>query len=160
MIKTIDNPTKTQISEIEHWLNEEWKSHREGFITDWEMIPEAYEENRLLVFLKNELPVGFLVFRKYGRLGHFDIAEIKPSERKNGFGLTFIQSCIEYLKRKDVWIVQLFCSPKNSKGFWGKCGFTKYELPADSKINMFMPLFDVLRPNDSQINDNYIKLWS
>jgi len=161
-MRTLLNPTEKHIIEIEKWLLQEWNDKSEGFITDWEMIPEAFEENRVSILTNNDKAIAFAVFRVYDEMAVIDIAEIKPTERGKGMAKKFISDTLDYLKSKGVVVVKLFCSPEKSEGFWNKCGFLKYEFPHNSQINMYKTLVDNLKPsktcNESKLDK--LKLWN
>ena len=161
-MRTLFNPSANHIAEIEKWLLEEWNDRKEGFITDWEMIPEAFEENRLSILTNNEMAIAFAIFRVYDEMAVIDIAEIKPAERGKGIAKKFISDTLDYLKSKGVVVVKLFCSPEKSEGFWKKCGFLNYEVPHNSQINMYKTLVDDLKTSKTSIHSksDKLKLWN
>ncbi|WP_298248357.1 GNAT family N-acetyltransferase [uncultured Christiangramia sp.] len=160
-MRTSFRPSKKHISDIEKWLSEEWNSKKEGFITDWEMIPEAFEEDRLSVLTKDEKAIAFIVYRVYDEMAVFDIAEMKPSERGKRQAKKFVSDTLDYLRSQDVLVVKLYCSPQNSEGFWSKCGFQKFDIPHNDQINMYKTLVDELKPSKTKqkTQSDKIKLW-
>ncbi|WP_034924806.1 GNAT family N-acetyltransferase [Gillisia sp. CAL575] len=160
-MRTSINPTEQNISEIENWLLEEYNNQKEGFITNWEMIPEAFKENRISIITENDKAIAFAVFRIYDEMAVIDIAEIEPIERGKGIARKFINETLDILKSKGVIVVKLFCSPEKSEGFWKKCGFQRFEFPNNSQINMYKTLVEVLNPSKNSIKPNHdkLKLW-
>jgi GNAT superfamily N-acetyltransferase len=154
-------PTENHITQIEKWLLKEWNEKKEGFITDWEMIPEAFSENRLSIFQKDDKAIAFAVFRIYDEMAVIDIAEMKPDERGKGIAKKFIIDTLDYLKSKGVIVIKLYCSPRKSEGFWKKCGFERFKFPYSNQIDMYKVLIDELKPSKAVRNDNKdkLKLW-
>jgi GNAT superfamily N-acetyltransferase len=152
-------PIDQHIDQIEKWLSQEWIDSEEGFLADWDMIPEAYEEKRLCVLTDNELAIGFVVYRIYDELGVIDIAEIKPSNRKKGIGQKFMLDILEFFKEQGVLVVKLFCAPKVSEGFWGKCGFRRFIIPNSNRINMYKILVPAIEPSTDNQSNEILELW-
>ena len=159
MLKLELNPKNEHISQIENWLKEEWNESKSGFLTDWDMIPESFAENRLSLLTENDKAIGFAVYRICDDLAVIDIAELKPALRKKGFAKKFILETLEFLKSKNVLVVKLFCSPEISEGFWNKCGFKKFDIPNDNKINMYKVLLSELKPCERIQSNDVLKLW-
>lgn len=159
MLKLELNPIDEHIDQIEKWLIEDWNKNKEGFLKHWDMIQEAYAENRLSVLLDNGIAIGFVVYRIFNELGLIDIAEIKPSNRKKGIARKFILNNLKFFKSKGVLVVKLFCAPEISEGFWKKCGFNKFKIPNSSRINMYKTLIPILEPSGKMQNNDILKLW-
>lgn len=72
-----------------------------------------------------------------------------------------INETLEYFKYKGVLVCELFCSPENSEPFWQKIGFEKFQFfPYDSKIKMFKPLIETLKPTENPKTEKVIALWN
>ena len=160
-MRTSINPTKQNISEIENWLTQERNDKNEGFFTNWEMIPKAFEENRISILKEDDKAIAFALFRIYDEMSVIDIAEIEPIHRGRGIARKFILDTLDILKSRGVIVVKLFCSPEKSEGFWMKCGFNRFEVPNNSQINMYKTLIDVLNPTNDFLDSKLdkLKLW-
>jgi predicted GNAT family acetyltransferase len=159
MIKLEINPKNEHIDQIKKWLTEEWNENKNGFLTNWDIILEAYTEKRLSLLTDNGIAIGFAVYRIYNELAIIDIVEIKPIKRKKGIARKFILDTFESFKSNSVLVVKLFCAPEISEGFWSKCGFQKFDIPKNNKINMYKVLVSDLKPSEKTQANDTLKLW-
>ena len=161
MLKTNFHPSKEHLADIQNWLIEEWNKTNSGFYCNWNIIEDEYEKNNVAVIIENDLVIGFVVYGIYELRAVIDIAEIKPTERKKGIAKKLINDALDYFEQKGILVCELFCSPENSEPFWRKIGFENFpDLPHISRINMFKPLVETLKPCDNAKSDTKISLWN
>jgi len=54
-------------------LTEKWNENRNGFLTNWDMIPVAYAEKRLSLLTDNGIAIGFAVYHIFNELANIYI---------------------------------------------------------------------------------------
>ncbi|WP_417786555.1 GNAT family N-acetyltransferase [Tenacibaculum sp.] len=161
MLKLNFTPTKKHLADIKNWLIEEWNRTNSGFYCNWNVIADEFSKNNLSIITDNDYAIGFAVYRIYEFQAIIDITEVKPTERKKGIAKKLINETLEYFKQKGVLVCELFCSPENSEPFWKRIGFENFPtIPHNSKINMFKPLVETLKPMDKAQSDTNISLWN
>ncbi|WP_338731433.1 GNAT family N-acetyltransferase [Mangrovimonas cancribranchiae] len=161
MLKTNFHPSEKHLADIKNWLIKEWNETKSGFYCNWNIIEEEFAKNNVAVITENDFVIGFLVYRIYEFQAIIDIAETKPTERKKGIARKLINDTLDYFGQKGVLVCELFCSPENSEPFWKRIGFENFpDLPHNSRINMFKPLVETLKPTEKAKSDTKISLWN
>lgn len=159
------NPTKDQLNEIKKWLIEEKKSTGESFYNNWNIIKSSFNENELITISVDKQTIGFVVwslccFDKYS--AKIDITAIKPSHRNKGFGRKIVSELILELINKNVYTVELECSPRSSEQFWRHLGFIDF--PAHNyRFGIYKQLYKIIVPHlviqETNTVDECIELW-
>ena len=161
MLKLEFYPTEKHIVDIKNWLIEEWNKTHNGFYCNWNIISKRFDKKNVILITDNNFPVGFLVYSISDFLSVIDIVEVKPSERNRGIAKKLINETLEYFKLKGVLVCELFCSPENSEPFWKRIGFKNFpDFPYDSKLSMFKPLVESLKPTENGASKKTISLWN
>jgi len=161
VLKVNLNPTKKHFSDIEKWLIKEFNETNQGFYCSFDSIISAFSENRLSVITENDYAIGFVVYTITNLSSKIELAEIKPSQRRNGIAKKLVNGTLGFIKSKGVLITHLYCSPENSEQFWKKMGF--YNFPKSinyGQIKMYRPILDSLKSiNPSSECCDKIQLW-
>lgn len=160
-IKINLTPNRLDLERIEEWLIEEERESNEGFYCNWKIIEKAFKNKQLITLNFKEKPIGFLVWSKGEIYVEIDIIEIKPEYRKRGLGRAFFEQISDYLKKKGVLVIMLFCSPSESEFFWKKMGFIKFPDRgySESDLIYFKPLIKTLATSKINKSGNVIELW-
>jgi len=154
------NPTESHFLEIESWLKEENKNGCFGFLCNLDTIERAFREGKLIVFLVNKRVVGFIVYTLDGFVVDIDIAEIKYSERKKGYGKQMVENFIESFKSSGVLAVKLFCE-SDIKAAWESMGFIESpKFPHDNRIWMHRIVGDSAPLLTEEDLGEVIQLWN
>jgi N-acetylglutamate synthase-like GNAT family acetyltransferase len=156
-----NTPTITDLKYIKKWLIEEEQSVNEGFDSNWHMIESAFHDDELTILNLNDFAVGFIVSTKQKIHIEIDIMEIKPECRKNGIGKLFFNLFLEAVKNKEFVSIKLFCSPRESEGFWKKMGFIKFpeEMKYEPDLTYYKPLVEIQEISKNENTENKIELW-
>ena len=159
------NPTKDQLNEIKNWLIEEKKSTGESFYSNWNIIESSFDENELITITEAKQTIGFIVwslccFDKYS--AKIDIAAIKPSHRNKGFGRKIISELTLGLINKNIYTIELDCSPRSSEQIWRHLGFIDF--PVTNYYNgIYKKLYKIIVPHlevqEIITVDECIELW-
>lgn len=160
-------PSSKQLDEIEKWLKDENKKTNEGFYCNWEIIKSSFCDKNIVTISNNKKTIGFAIWRiTTDKTARIEIAEIKPSHRKKGFGRKLINHLIDFLKNKNIYVIGLHCAPTSSKPIWEKLGFIEFpDSQKDNKFNsncknkLYKILVDNLNQSFVQDNDETIELW-
>lgn len=161
VLKTNFNPTEKHLADIKNWLIEEWNKTNSGFYFNWNIIENEFAKNNVSVITENDFAIGFVVFRIYELHAVIDIVEIEPTKRKKGVAKKLVNKTLENFKRKGILVCELFCSPESSEPFWRRIGFENFPaLPYNSRINMFKPLVETLKPTEKTKSNTNISLWN
>lgn len=155
------DPSKEQLKIIKEWLIQEEKESGEGFLCNWNIIEKYFNNNQLVIVLKDQQPIGFSTWRTTDDfLLTIDIVEIHPQYRFNGAGKFLFDEIITFQLKRGVKVVELICAPSSSERFWKKLGFIDLESDYDKyDLTLFKPLIETL---DTKIESNathLIELW-
>lgn len=161
-------PSESHLRDIEHWLQlEDNEDAGDGFFCNWSVIVSAYKRKQLIILLKKESPIGFVVWEPFlNKVVKLDIVEIHPLYRNKGHGKRMIFNSLDYFKQKDFLVVHLECMPEKSEPIWKALGFIEFPplqghpllTQTDGK-----PLFKILGENSTYVNEQTserIELWA
>ena len=156
--------SKTELSEIKNWLHIELKEspNDKGFYHNWNIIEQAYLDNKMFI-IKNETSViGFLVWTKKEICAEIDIFEIIPSYRKQGIGEYFFNEVCKYWLENNLKVLKLFCEPKESEKFWKKMNFIKFPdiKYSISELTYYKPLILTNKSGTEIDEKNKLELWN
>lgn len=161
------NPTHRHLNEIGLWLKEEELSLGEGFFCNWNAIQSSFENNRMLVLMIRDIPLGFVTWYEYDHTAEIQITEINPSLRGQGYGKIMLNVLSEYFLESDILVIKLSCQPPSSEGIWKKMGFVEFPQAETFKrynIENDKHLYKILVktisiPSTDQRGDETIELW-
>jgi ribosomal protein S18 acetylase RimI-like enzyme len=126
MLELITNPSEKHLSEIKEWMEEEFKSPiNEGLYVNWPIIEKAFNNNEMIISIFEEKIVGFIVFHLNSPKLSIHFLEIKPNQRRKGFGKKIVFKVIDSFRMEDVTIVEVECINENSRKFCRKTGFVE-----------------------------------
>ncbi len=162
------SPTINQIDEIEKWLIAERKKTGEGFYCNWNIIKASFQNNQLGIITYNKKTIGFATWMLTSDLtARIDIAEIKPTYRNKGIGRVLIMQLLSFLKKRNICVIDLQCSPSNSEDVWKRLGFIdfpdnpeKYGFYFDEDKRLYITLIPTLQPSQNHESDETIELWN
>ncbi len=160
--KFIISPTETDLQEIRNWLINEEQEFSAGFYCNWNIIEKAFFNKELVCFNYYDNPIGFVVWSKGEIYAEIDIFEIKPDFRCKEIGRILFNHTSDYFKRMGFLAIKLFCSPRESEGFWKKMNFTKFPDRgySESDLIYFKPLVNTGKSSNSASIKNKIELWN
>lgn len=158
------DPTIKQFNEIEKWLRDEDKKSDEGFYCNLHFIQKSFNQNEMAVISLDKKVIGFVTwYYPSEHSARIYFAEIKPSNRKQGYGKILIEQLFNKFVEKHIFVVDLECSPDTSEKYWRKLKFIDFpkNVINDSENKQ---LFRILIPNlkQSKINKkgDEIQLWN
>ncbi len=159
------NPTKDQLNEIKKWLIDEKKSTGESFYNNWNIIESSFDENKLITISEDKQTIGFVVWslcylEKYS--AKIDIAAIKPSHRNKGFGRKIVSELTLVLIDKNIYTIELDCSPRSSEKIWRHLGFIDFPVN-NYHDKTYKKLYKIIVPHlevqEIITVDECIELW-
>ena len=141
---TIQNPDKNHLSRIKTWLKAEDEKTGQGFYGNWDVIEKAYQNDKMLVLVRDSKPLAFLIYRIEELTASIDIMEVQPKYREHGFGRLIVDDFIKIATESGALAIDLYCSPEDSMRFWKSVGFEKFpKMPRKkSKIWMYKPIVE------------------
>ncbi|WP_339812235.1 GNAT family N-acetyltransferase [uncultured Imperialibacter sp.] len=156
------NPKALELELVRSWLIEERNHFNEGFYCNWGIIEKAFNNKEFITLNHANYPIGFAVYSKSELYVEIEILEVKRNFRRKGIGQQFILKLESYFKSKGHVAFKLFCSPKESQGFWEKNGFVKFPRRGytESDLTYFKPLVEIEKPTDSTNLTNKLELWN
>lgn len=159
--KLIISPTELDLGFIKQWLTEEREETGGGFYCNWGNIKKGVKSKELICINYNNIPIGFLVWRRREIYAEIDLFEIKPNFRKKGIGEIFFNQIAEYFKQSEILVLKLFCKPRNSEGFWEKMGFIQFPNSVYPKIQLVYYKCLVESSNSLELTEsnNKLELW-
>lgn len=154
-------PSKTDLSVIEKWLQEELEETGEGFHVNWNVIEKAFYDNNLITFSYQNSSIGFVTFYESDIHVEVEIFVIEPKHREKGMGKFFYEKVAEHFKLKSYLALKLFCSPPDSEAFWEKMGFIEYPDIGFGKhrLTYYKPLIGTLKTSTNEKHKNKLELW-
>jgi predicted GNAT family acetyltransferase len=166
--QVIFSPTNKQVDEIEKWLIAEKKETGNGFYCNWNIIESSFYKNELVTISYNNKTIGFATWRlTTDKTARIEIAEVKPTHRKKGFGKKLTNQLLNFLKDKGACVVDLQCAPETSEPIWKRLGFVEFPDPSknynfnyDGDKKLYMILSEHLPTSSVQRADETIELWN
>jgi predicted GNAT family acetyltransferase len=160
-LKVLPNPTLQHLEEIKKWLQKEDNLSNEGFFCQMNTIENSFRKNRLIVITKDDVAIGFLTYYYSDHIVNIEIAEVKPSERKNGIGKLLLQGSFDRFIKDEVLAAQLFCAPASSEKIWKRMGFNNfpYEIIKESRIYLYQILVKTAEFCTHDNETELIELW-
>ena len=164
------SPNASQLTIIEKWLEEEYRTKKKGFYVNWynSALP-SHTAGRLGILLKGEEPIGFMTwFLENEKVAEIQLAEIEPRQRKKGYGKYLLNAILEKLTLSGIRIVRLHCQPAASENVWKKLGFNKFpnfkvfaEANSPEGKHLFKILNDVPEATEKiNAESDLIELWA
>ena len=163
-----NSPTIKQVDEIEKWLIVERKKSGDGFYCNWETIKFSYVKNELVTISKNNKAIGFATWRLTSeKTARIEIVEVKPTYRKKGIGKKITTELFNFLKLKNIFVIDLQCSPVTSEPIWKRLGFLEFPDPPENynfslsaNKTLYTILTNHLHTNSTQVTNETIELWN
>ena len=124
-------PIQQHIDEIKDWLMEEDKVSGTGFFCNWSSITESFSAGKLAVLVYKQKAIGFMSWFEWEKVARLQLAEIKPANRKQGFGRYLAEALFAKLLRKGFAVLDLHCQPAASEKVWKRLGFMRFPEAAD-----------------------------
>lgn len=167
-LKSSINPTQEQVKEIEKWLTREWNLKGEGFYCKWNNILSSFEENQLAIVSYKNKTVGFA---SWYDTSNFTVTilmvEIKPDYRNKGFGRELINQLFDFFMDKDIYAVDLQCSPATSEPLWRRFGFIDFPEKEEQGISsgksnkrLYQTLVPQLNTTTEIGKNEVLELWN
>ncbi len=157
-------PSHNQLLEIKQWLLEEENETGNGFHCNWGIIEKAYASKELLTFSLDNKEIAFLVFSDKGLSLSIDIFEVKPQQRSQNLGLQVINQSLDYFRQRNFLVVELFCQPVESEGFWRECSFIDFPESVtfnNERTHLYRILVESQMPNSSiHSTKEKLRLWT
>lgn len=162
------SPTDKRVDEIEKWLIAEEKKNGGGFYYNWNNIKSSFDKKELVTISLNNKTIGFVTWRiSEENIAGIEIIEVKPTHRKKGVGKKLINELLNFLKTKNIYVVDLQCSPATSELFWKSLGFVEYPEALKDYLfsqgknkKLFMILIEHLQTSHVEVYDETIELWN
>lgn len=159
-VRQVQRPME-EFKEVKDWLKEEYRLTGKGFYTNIEQIRTSFlREKAYLAYWESEI-IGFATISIFDEVATIVFMEMKPDNRKNGFGKAFIQRLINIFKKAGCHAIVLKSIDEESTAFWEKLdfiditklpirisGFTHYLPISCAKINAL--------PNKQKVS---IEIW-
>lgn len=157
-----NKPSKTDLSAIKNWLEEEMEVYGEGFYGNWAGIEKNFYNEKLITLSYLNYPIGFVTFYQFKVHVDIGIFAIEPKHRGKGIGKIFYQKVAEHFKRNNYLALKLFCSPSSSETFWKQMGFIKYPniIYREQDLTYYKPLIEVQKLSTNKKHDNKLELWN
>lgn len=159
-------PTIKEFNEIEKWLITENEETGKGFYsTDWDDIKSLFEQNQMAIILFNKQSIGFVAWRSFtGKTACIEYAEIKPNQRRKGALKKLIDELLNFFRKQNICVVDLYCSPPESEIVWKCLGFVEFPQGYDIfNSRRFKHLFlrnsEYLKANTNLNTYEIIELW-
>lgn len=153
-------PTEEHLTEIKGWLYQEYKKDSEGFFGNWDLIHNSFVNKKLLIYLKDNIAIGFATICKSDDICGIDIFCIKMKERGKGYGGMFFQDLEQVLIEKHLIAINLFCAPVESETFWIKQAFIKApDTPYNRELTYWKSLVSIQETTIETTCQNKIELW-
>lgn len=164
--KVYFKPRQEHIDEIKAWLVEEDKVSRSGFFCNWSSIAESFSDGKLAVLVFAGKAIGFMSWFEWEKVARIQLAEIRPSNRKQGFGRYLAEALFFKLLKKGFAVLDLHCQPAGSKKVWKRLGFKRFPEAADFKLEnaeegpyLYKVLVPSLKPARFSSSKEAIELW-
>lgn len=162
------SPTDEQIEEIEKWLVDEISSTGEGLFHDWDDIISLYRNKELLIVSTSDETIGFIAWRiKSARTAKIEYAQVKSKFKRQGVGRILVAEVLEFLKKKQIDLVDLRCISKTAETIWKRLGFTELPEPPDKyclnegkKKTLYFILSDNQPTSSGPSKGETIELWN
>jgi len=159
-------PSADQIAEIKEWLLEEDNVAGEGFFCNWSSITQSFTDDKIAVLVSGQKTIGFISWFEWEKVARIQLSEIKPDERKKGFGRCLAEKLFEKLTKKGFLVVDLHCQPAVSEKVWKRLGFKRFPDVKDYEYEnskdgpyLYKVLVPFLKPTKSARPNETIELW-
>lgn len=157
-------PTNKELHIVKEWLYDEYVNNNKqyGFYCNWNLIEKGVDENRVVVCLFKNEPVGIVLWSEYEGQVNIHIFVIMASLRGQGLGAMFVEVLSNYFRGINAFVIKLFCEPEKSVLFWeGKLNFIQFPIRgySESSLTMYKPLISTT-PCTSILDTPYrLELW-
>ena len=121
------------LEQILAWLKKESEENDgAGFYCNRNIICKAHTDGSLIVMIISGEVVAFSVVDQES----WDILEVRPEYRRQGYGRKLAQHCINQFRKNGVCVLKIECV-QNSNSFWEKMGLTICEPDQDYAYLVF-----------------------
>lgn len=140
-------------------------SEKEQITGNIKSVINSFYRNELIVLVKDKELIGYSAYEYSEPVSKINVFLIIKKYRFSGFGKILADLTLNEITNKKGEIVELFCSPIDSKYFWKKMDFKKLskEIDVSGHTTMYKILVDCLLPigknNDEEIEE-IIELWN
>ncbi|TCD03223.1 GNAT family N-acetyltransferase [Pedobacter psychroterrae] len=159
-------PSQDDIDEIESWLVAEEQASHEGFYCNWSIILQSFEDKKAALLIVEEKAIGFITWFERDKVATIQIAEIKPEERKKGYGRYLAEHLFGKLLKKGFVVLDLHCQPARSEAVWKKLGFVRFtdtkgfeSENSEEGRHLYRILIPSLKPTKALKLNETISLW-
>lgn len=166
-MKVIFESEERYLEQIKSWLNEERLKGLNGFY--YNFINSNFKTDNFMYLVSNEdEAIGFIDYSLGDKTCKINVAIIKNSEKKKGYGRLLLQSLINRCKEIGILTISLDCVPSSSKKIWKKMGFKEFkEIENHTFLNfenhkrawLYMILTETEKPSKKQNLISYLELW-
>jgi ribosomal protein S18 acetylase RimI-like enzyme len=166
-MKIVFEPSPKYIEQISNWLDAE-RVGNVGFYYNF-INSDFSNDNFVCLVNDNDDAIGYIDYWSSDLTAKLNVAVVKKSEQKKGFGKLLLNELIKKLKSIGIVAISLDCVPATSKKVWKKLGFKEFkEIENHTYLNfsnynrpwLFMFLVDVEKPTKKQNLDSYIEIWT
>jgi GNAT superfamily N-acetyltransferase len=126
-VKLLARPTEGHMAQLLAWLEAEERDTGEGFLCNWNVIYQTFEEGKLYIVEYDSTAIALLAWWECPPNAGIDILTVQPKFRRKGIGRLLVNSFLDKLKKKGVNKVRIQSMPTTSEDFWLSLGF--YEEP-------------------------------
>lgn len=167
-MRITSNPNSEHLNQIHHWLKDESDRKVNGFYWNFEVIKNAFSEKKLICIIEKGIAIGYMVYYIDGKTAHVSIANIKFENKSKGLGFKLLKYFENKLINKNIFAIDLKCSPSSSKRIWKKLGFKelkevenhRFFNSSNSSPYLYKILIECEKPSKSkEIKQTYIELY-
>ncbi|HEY0669398.1 MAG TPA: GNAT family N-acetyltransferase [Sphingobacteriaceae bacterium] len=155
------SPTSEQLAQIESWLITEQKENDKGFYCNWEAISNAFQKNLMAVISKEGNAIGFVIWHcSSERTVTLNIIEIKPAERRKGYGKVLTEALMAHLLQKGIMSIDANCLSTSSEKLLCGLGYLPYPETESRKEGKY--LYKIMIPYLEQAHSETatVELWN
>lgn len=125
--KLLVSPSYDDLQITKEWLIEESNILASGFFENWSVIIDRFNSGQLILFCKDEIPIGFTTWFQNNGCACIELYAIDFRKRKRGYGKYFAELLFSYFINQGMFAVKLYCEPQRSIDFWvGKLKFNAW----------------------------------
>lgn len=111
------SPNNEELDSVKKWLFKEYTLNGEGFYNNWETIQNAFYKKELITLIKENKPIGVLVYTEIKPVVELEIISIKEEFRGIGAGSIFLKEVELYFKENENKVFNVSCISERAENF-------------------------------------------